>query len=65
LRRLLPQAKAVEIYSAPRRGFVASVEPRAIGRAIIDMGGGRSKMEDVVDPSVGLVITAKPGDWCR
>jgi pyrimidine-nucleoside phosphorylase len=60
---LLPQAKAVEIYSAPRRGFVASVEPRAIGRAIIDMGGGRSRMEDVVDPSVGLVITAKPGDW--
>ena len=60
---LLPQAKAVEIYSAPRRGFIAAVEPRTIGKAIIDMGGGRSKMEDRVDPSVGLVITAKPGDW--
>ena len=60
---LLPQAKVVEIYNAPRRGFIATVEPRAIGRAIIDMGGGRSRMEDVVDPSVGLVITAKPGDW--
>jgi pyrimidine-nucleoside phosphorylase len=60
---LLPQAKAVEIYAAPRRGFIGAVEPRAIGRTIIDMGGGRSKMEDPVDPSVGLVITAKPGDW--
>jgi pyrimidine-nucleoside phosphorylase len=60
---LLPQAKAVEIHSAPRRGFIAAVEPRTIGKAIIDMGGGRSKMEDTVDPSVGLVITAKPGDW--
>ncbi len=60
---LLPQAKAVEIYNAPRRGFIAAVEPRSIGRAIIDMGGGRSKMDDLVDPSVGLVITAKPGDW--
>ena len=60
---LLPQAKVVEIYGATRRGFIAAVEPRAIGRAIIDMGGGRSKMEDPVDPSVGLVITAKPGDW--
>lgn len=59
----LPQAKAVEIYAAPRRGFIAAVEPRAIGKAIIDMGGGRSKMDDPVDPSVGLVITAKPGDW--
>jgi pyrimidine-nucleoside phosphorylase len=60
---LLPQAKAVEIYAATRRGFIGAVVPRAIGKAIIDMGGGRSKMEDPVDPSVGLVITAKPGDW--
>jgi len=60
---ILPQAGAVEIYTAPRRGFVARVEPRAIGRAIIEMGGGRAQMEDVIDPSVGLVITAKPGDW--
>ncbi len=60
---LLPQAKQVEIYAASRRGFIGRVEPRAIGKAIIDMGGGRSTMEDLVDPSVGLVITAKPGDW--
>jgi pyrimidine-nucleoside phosphorylase len=59
---LLPQAKAVEIYTAPRRGFIGCVEPRGIGRAIIDMGGNRSTMEDAIDPSVGLVITAKPGD---
>jgi pyrimidine-nucleoside phosphorylase len=60
---LLPQANVVEIYTATRRGFVSAVEPRAIGRAIIEMGGGRNAMEDVIDPSVGLVITAKPGDW--
>jgi pyrimidine-nucleoside phosphorylase len=60
---LLPQAGAVEIYGAPRRGFIGRVEPRAIGRAIIEMGGGRQRMEDSIDHSVGLVITAKPGDW--
>ena len=27
------------------------------------MGGGRSTMEDTIDPSVGMVITASPGDW--
>ena len=26
------------------------------------MGGGRLKVEDPVDPTVGFVITAKPGD---
>jgi pyrimidine-nucleoside phosphorylase len=60
---VLPQAEACELYVAPRRGIVASVEPRAIGRAIIALGGGRSTMEDTVDPTVGFVITARPGDW--
>jgi pyrimidine-nucleoside phosphorylase len=60
---VLPQASHVELFPAPRRGFVAKVEPRTIGRGIIALGGGRSKIEDVVDPSVGFVITAKPGDW--
>ncbi|MGI8498782.1 MAG: thymidine phosphorylase [Gemmatimonadaceae bacterium] len=60
---LLPQAHACELFEAPRRGFVATVDPRAVGRGIIALGGGRAGMEDCVDPSVGFVITAKPGDW--
>ncbi|HEU4629095.1 MAG TPA: thymidine phosphorylase [Gemmatimonadaceae bacterium] len=60
---VLPQAAACDIYRAARRGFVAQVEPRAIGRGIIALGGGRHRMEDRVDPSVGFVITARPGDW--
>ncbi|HEX4681427.1 MAG TPA: thymidine phosphorylase [Gemmatimonadaceae bacterium] len=59
----LPQAAECEIYPAPRRGFVARIEPKAIGRGIIEMGGGRTRVEDVADPSVGFVITARPGDW--
>ena len=60
---VLPQASHVELFPSPRRGFVAKVEPRTIGRGIIALGGGRTKIEDRVDPSVGFVITAKPGDW--
>jgi pyrimidine-nucleoside phosphorylase len=60
---ILPQAAECEIFSAPRRGFVARIEPRAIGRGIIEMGGGRTRVEDKADPSVGFVITARPGDW--
>ena len=59
---VLPQAKEVEVYNAPRTGVVLRVEPRTIGRAIVAMGGGRLKIEDPVDPSVGFVITVKPGD---
>ncbi len=60
---LLPQAVECELYTAPRSGIVQRVEPRAIGRGIISLGGGRSTMTDTIDPSVGFVITAKPGDW--
>ena len=60
---VLPQAAECELFSAPRRGFVARVEPRAIGRGIIGLGGGRTTIEDMVDPTVGFVITARPGDW--
>jgi thymidine phosphorylase len=60
---VLPQAAECELYAAPRRGLIARIEPRAIGRGIVEMGGGRTKVDDVVDPSVGFVITARPGDW--
>lgn len=59
----LPQAAECEIFAALRRGFVARIEPKPIGRGIIEMGGGRTRVEDVADPSVGFVITARPGDW--
>jgi pyrimidine-nucleoside phosphorylase len=59
---VLPQALAVEVYAASRTGVVQRVEPRTIGRAIIALGGGRRTVDDPVDPTVGFVITVKPGD---
>ena len=58
---LLPQAECVEVYYAPSAGTIAEVEPRAIGRAVVQMGGGRQQVDDAVDPTVGFVITARPG----
>jgi pyrimidine-nucleoside phosphorylase len=62
---LLPQAREVEIFSAPRAGVIARVEPRAVGRGVTALGGGRTRMEDAIDPSVGFVIRARPGDVVR
>ncbi len=58
----LPQARMVEFYSAPRAGVIARVEPRAIGRGITALGGGRRTMDDRIDATVGFVIRARPGD---
>jgi len=62
---VLPQAQAVEVYRAEASGVVSAVEPRRIGRAIIELGGGRQAVEDAVDPTVGFVVTVKPGDPVR
>jgi len=61
----LPQANEVELYTAPRSGIVAHIEPRAVGRGITALGGGRTHMEDTIDPSVGFIISARPGDYVK
>jgi len=39
--------------------------PRVVGHGIIALGGGRRMMDDEIDPSVGFVITVKPGDHVK
>ncbi len=58
----LPQAAHSAVYAAPSSGWVAAVHPKAIGLGVNAMGGGRSRVEDSVDPTVGFVITVHPGD---
>jgi pyrimidine-nucleoside phosphorylase len=59
---VLSQAPVVQVYEAPRSGTVQGVEPRRIGEAVATLGGARHEVDDDVDPSVGFVITVKPGD---
>ena len=58
----LPQAPHRSEFVSKREGVVLTVDPRAIGYGVIELGGGRRNMEERVDPSVGFVITTKPAD---
>lgn len=58
----LPQAPVAADLVADRPGVVVTADPRAIGHAIVALGGGRSRTEDAVDPAVGFRIYRKPGD---
>jgi len=57
----LPAAPVRREIRSPSAGVLVAVEPRAIGYAIIGLGGGRLTAEDSVDPAVGVVVPAKPG----
>ncbi len=59
--RHLAQAPVRTVVTAERAGVVQRVEPRIIGRAITALGGGRTKVEDTVDPAVGFLVHARPG----
>lgn len=48
--------------TADRAGFVTRADALVIGLAAVAMGAGRARAEDVVDPTVGISVLAKPGD---
>jgi pyrimidine-nucleoside phosphorylase len=47
---------------SPRSGFVNKVNTAEIGHAIAAIGGGRVRIEDTIDASVGFIAEARIGD---
>lgn len=54
----LPCAEVAVVAEPSEPGVVAAIDVRAIGMAIVNLGGGRSREDDVVDHSVGLTEVA-------
>jgi thymidine phosphorylase len=50
----LPRAPVVREVLSPMVGFVSSIDTRALGLAVVQLGGGRARPEDDIDLSVGL-----------
>jgi len=63
--RHLAAAPVRVVFEAARGGVVQRVEPRVIGRAITALGGGRTKVEDTIDASVGFLVHTRPGATVR
>jgi len=58
----LPKARLIEPVPAPRSGYLAAVNAAEIGRAAMELGGGREKISDPIDHSVGVIVHYKVGD---
>jgi len=48
-------------WKAKKRGFITKMDTEAFGRILVELGGGRKKASDSVDPGVGLVFHKKLG----
>jgi pyrimidine-nucleoside phosphorylase len=58
----LPTAPARHVVVSPRGGYLTRLDAEFVGRASVVLGAGRDRVEDQIDPSVGVVVLAKPGD---
>jgi pyrimidine-nucleoside phosphorylase len=58
----LPKARLIEPVPAPRSGYLSGVRAAEIGIAVVELGGGRMKKGDSIDPSVGVILHYKVGD---
>lgn len=58
----LPRAIHVDPWKAATAGFLAFRDLREVGWAAAALGGGRVKIEDVIDPAVGLVWRRRAGE---
>ncbi|NNU81315.1 thymidine phosphorylase [Halovulum dunhuangense] len=50
----LPKAAIVEEVCPETTGFVSAIDTRALGWAVVELGGGRRHATDRINPSVGL-----------
>lgn len=59
---LLPAASHVREVLSEQAGVVTAIDTEQVGVAASILGAGRERKEDVIDPSVGLIIRKKLGD---
>ncbi|MDM7926165.1 MAG: thymidine phosphorylase [bacterium] len=47
---------------SPTDGWVAGIDSLVVGKLCVDLGAGRSRKEDAIDPAAGAVLLKKTGD---
>lgn len=57
----LPTAPSRYVVTATRAGYLTRLDAELVGRASVALGAGRDRVDDVVDPAVGILLLAKPG----
>jgi pyrimidine-nucleoside phosphorylase len=58
----LPMASLVETVAAPESGYLHEINAQTVGETSVELGAGRMKKSDAIDPAVGIIILHKVGD---
>ena len=58
----LPHVNEHRAVKVTRSGYVVRMDAELVGRASVALGAGRDRVADPVDPAVGIMVNARPGD---
>ncbi|MFL5293803.1 MAG: thymidine phosphorylase [Myxococcales bacterium] len=61
----LPQPRLRREIRAERSGFLVGLDAEQVGLSAVDLGAGRARKEDRVDPAAGLLLRKRAGDEVR
>ncbi len=61
----LPQPRCRRSVRADRSGVLAALDAGQVGLAAVELGAGRARKEDPVDPAAGLLLRKRAGDPVR
>jgi pyrimidine-nucleoside phosphorylase len=57
-----PKPKFVIDVSSAKDGYIKEINTYSIGMAALELGAGRLKKEDIIDPVAGIIFNVKIGD---
>lgn len=61
----LPTAQyQIEVKSA-KTGYIAEIDTQRVGLLAVELGAGRKKIEEKIDPAVGFIFNKKVGNWVK
>lgn len=60
-----PVSKYIIPIRSEKEGFVSLIDSMTIGISSMQLGGGREKIEDVIDMSAGIILEKKYGDYVK
>jgi pyrimidine-nucleoside phosphorylase len=61
----LVKARLIETVPASRSGYLKEINAQIVGETSVELGAGRMKKSDSVDPAVGIIIHHKVGDFVK
>ncbi len=60
---LFPKARFSREIIAEESGYISAMNTEGIGSVCVALGAGRQREEDAIDPSAGIILEKKTGDY--